>query len=61
MMALNIELPKEYEKILTDEMRVIILTKNPTIKKVLPAKTNFKAVKINTKNFRFNREEANER
>jgi hypothetical protein len=56
-----IRLPKEYEDVLTDEMRVIILTKNPVIKKDLPSKISFKAVKINTKNFRFNREDANER
>jgi hypothetical protein len=56
-----IKLPKEYEDILTDEMRVIILSKKPIIKKELPTKMNFKAVKISTKNFRFNREEANER
>jgi len=52
----SIEIPEEYKKDVTGEIRVIILI---TKKKKLEKKTKreFKALKIKTKGFKFNRQE----
>ncbi|MFH0924165.1 MAG: hypothetical protein V1872_00795 [bacterium] len=54
-----IEIPEEFRDKLHNEVRVIILLE--TIKEKYIEKPQFTAVKIKTKNFKFNREEANER
>lgn len=54
-----IKIPKEYQKQLSDKFRVIILqdaeTKGPRKKRT------FDAVRITTKDLKFDRDEANER
>jgi len=54
-----IEIPEEFRNKLDHEVRVILLWEE-TEKEYL-GKPRFTAVKIKTKGFKFNREEANER
>jgi hypothetical protein len=56
-----IEIPKKYHAELHDEFRVIILQENSSVKKLPGKKHVLSAVKIKTKGFKFNREEANAR
>lgn len=55
-----IKIPKEYLDLLNNEFRVIILV-DPIKKKKQTKKKLFSSVKIDTKGFKFNRDEANER
>lgn len=55
-----IKIPKEYLDLLSNEFRVIILV-DPIKKKKQRKKKLFSSVKIDTKGFKFNRDEANER
>ena len=56
-----IKIPEKYLKDTSGNLKVIILMENP--KEIISGKNKnpFDAVKIKTKNFKFNREEANER
>lgn len=54
-----IEIPEKYKNKLDHEVRVIILLEDKENEYV--SRHGFTAVKIKTKGFRFNREEANER
>jgi hypothetical protein len=57
-----IEIPKEYQKELQDQFRVIILHEAPALeKKALRKKRTLSAAKIKTKGFKFSRDEANVR
>jgi hypothetical protein len=58
----SIKIPKEYQEQLHDQFRVIILqeTSAPE-KKAARKKRTLSAVKIKTKGFKFNRDEANAR
>ncbi|GHV11997.1 hypothetical protein FACS189491_04210 [Spirochaetia bacterium] len=53
-----IHIPEEYLKDISSTVKVIIFTKNDERQ---PKRKTFKAMKIHTKGFKFNREEANER
>ena len=53
-----IRIPEEYLKDISSTVKVIIFTKNDEHQ---PKRKTFKAMKIHTKGFKFNREEANER
>jgi hypothetical protein len=53
-----IEIPKEYVNQLGKEVRVLLLKENIEFRAVNP---NFSAISLNTKDFTFSREEANER
>lgn len=58
----SIKIPKEYQEQLHDQFRVIILQEASTPdKKASRKKRTLSAVKIKTKGFKFNREEANAR
>ena len=54
-----IEIPEEFKNKLNQEVRVIILLEEKV--KKYSDKHHFTATKIRTKDFKFNREEANER
>jgi len=57
-----IKIPKEYLSVMQDTLRVIILIEGSTDKKPKTAKNRtLNAVRIKTKGFKFNRDEANER
>ncbi len=57
-----IKIPKEFQKQLHDEFRVIILQGMPAAEqKIAREKRTLSAPKIKTKGFKFNREEANAR
>lgn len=58
-----IKIPKKFLSNLADEsVRIIILVKEQEpSKKKPPFKKRFKAVKLDTRGFKFNRDEANER
>ncbi len=53
-----IRIPEEFAKQVGHKVRVILLTDNNEIKDVKP---KFSALSLNTKDFKFSREEANER
>jgi hypothetical protein len=53
-----IEIPEEFRNKLDREVRVILLLEE---EKEYPGRPRFTAVKIKTRGFKFNREEANER
>jgi uncharacterized protein YpiB (UPF0302 family) len=53
-----IHIPKEYLKGISSTVKVIIFTNDEERQ---PKKKTFTAMKIHTKGFKFNREEANER
>jgi hypothetical protein len=53
-----IHIPEEYLRDISSIVKVIIFTKDEERQ---PKKKTFKAMKIHTKDFKFNREEANER
>jgi hypothetical protein len=53
-----IHIPEEYLKDISSTVKVIIFTKDEERQ---PQKKTFTAMKIHTKGFKFNREEANER
>jgi hypothetical protein len=53
-----IHIPEEYLKDISSTVKVIIFNND---EKRQPKKKTFKAMKIHTKGFKFNREEANER
>ncbi|GHV75706.1 hypothetical protein AGMMS49942_05270 [Spirochaetia bacterium] len=53
-----IRIPEEYLKDISSTVKVIIFTKNDESP---PPKKTFTAMKIHTKGFKFDREEANER
>ena len=56
----TIKIPQEYQEQLQDQFRVIILQDEPT--QIKPrGKRTLSAVRIKTKGFKFNRDEANER
>jgi hypothetical protein len=58
----KIEIPKEYQNELKDQILVIIVKNVPTIEAQTPRKKRvLSAPKIKTKGFKFNRDEANER
>jgi hypothetical protein len=57
----SIKVPKEYQEQLQDQFRVIILQEANTSKKSTSKKRVLNAVKIKTKGFKFNRDEANAR
>lgn len=52
-----IHIPEQYRDKITSSVKVIVLSEEPVKSKVLP----FSALRIDTKGFKFNREEANER
>ena len=54
-----IEIPKEYRENFRDRIRVIIMPDNK--KKTDVSIKKFKALKLKTKNFKFDRDTANER
>ena len=56
----TIKVPMEYQEQLQDEFRVIILQDEP-IQMKPRGERKLSAVKIKTKGFKFNRDEANER
>ena len=56
----NIKIPKKYLKNLKKEFRVIILIDENT-KDTVIKKKHLSALQITTKDFKFNRDEANER
>jgi hypothetical protein len=63
-----IRIPEEYLKEISSTIKVIIFTKNDRTNvpgtlasEPQPKKKTFKAMKIHTQGFKFNREEANER
>jgi|WetSurMetagenome_2_1015567.scaffolds.fasta_scaffold672066_1 hypothetical protein len=58
-----VKIPRKFLSNLSDEsVRIIILVKEQEpSKKKLPLKKRFKAVKLDTRGFKFNRTEANER
>jgi hypothetical protein len=53
-----IHIPEEYLKDISSIVKVVIFTRNEERQ---PQKKTFKAMKIHTKGFKFDREEANER
>ncbi|GMO58196.1 MAG: hypothetical protein Ta2G_18280 [Termitinemataceae bacterium] len=53
-----IHIPEEYLKDISSTVKVIIFTKDEESQ---PKRKTFKAMKMHTKGFKFNREEANER
>jgi hypothetical protein len=55
----SIEVPKQYVDMLKNKVKVIILVEEE--KPVLTKKRQLTAVRMKTKGFNFNREEANER
>ena len=55
-----IELPSKYSKI-KGKLKVILMYDNKSIDSDLDINNSFNAVKISTKGFVFNRDEANER
>lgn len=57
----SIKVPKEYQEQLQDQFRVIILQDAIVPKKSTSKKRTLNAVKIKTKGFKFNRDEANAR
>lgn len=57
----SIKVPKEYQEQLQDQFRVIILQEAVAPKKSANKKRTLNAVKIKTKGFKFNRDEANAR
>lgn len=57
----SIKVPKEYQEQLQDQFRVIILQEAIASKKSIGKKRTLNAVKIKTKGFKFNRDEANAR
>ncbi|GHU58794.1 hypothetical protein FACS189444_3050 [Spirochaetia bacterium] len=58
-----IRIPEEYLKDISSTVKVIIFTKNERtlVREPQPKRKTFKAMKIHTKGFKFNREEVNER
>lgn len=56
-----IKIPKEYQSQLGAKFRVIILQDDNNIKQKSNKKRSLKAVRITTKDIKFNRDEANER
>ncbi|HPZ09956.1 MAG TPA: hypothetical protein PL110_17830, partial [Candidatus Eremiobacteraeota bacterium] len=56
-----IKIPEKYQKDISGNLRVIILMEKPEERKPCESKNPFNAIRIKTKDFRFNREEANER
>ena len=59
--TITIKVPKKHLKDLKEGFRVIIVTKEKAPQKKLIKKGHFSSIKIKTKGFKFNREEANER
>lgn len=57
----TIKIPKKYLKNLEGKVRVIILIENELKKDHEQKKPKFSALKIKTKDLKFNRNEANER
>ena len=58
--TINISIPKHY---VGEEVEVIAFAKNEGLQKnqIIQKKVSFDAISIDTKGFRFNRDEANER
>lgn len=54
-----IKIPKEFRNKINQEVRVLLLIED--VEKKYTGKPRFTSVKIKTKGFKFNREEANER
>ena len=52
-----IPIPEKYRGSLSSSVRVIVMANDTAV----PESKNFSAMKLKTKNFKFNREEANER
>ncbi len=57
----TIKIPKKHIKNLKKRFRVIILLEEESQKQKIVKKKHFTALKIKTKGFKFNRDEANER
>ena len=55
-----IHIPVEYRNKISSKVKVILLSEEP-IKKINEKKIMFNAMKLDTRGFVFNREEANER
>lgn len=54
----KIEIPQEYLERVTGQFRVILLLEGPTEPLKSKKKKTFKALKIKTKGFKFNRDDA---
>jgi hypothetical protein len=55
-----IHIPKQYRNMISSKVKVILLSENPT-EQSKHIKPTFNAMKLDTRGFVFNREEANER